>query len=330
MDAFGQALSRWMIFQDPPDHTRLRSLVSRAFLPRAVEAMRPMVEAVVGELLDAVIDSGRMDVLHDLASPLPIIVIADMLGAAREDRDHFKKWSDDLAAFFGNTVMGRDRGTAAARSCREMTDHLRAVVAQRRLVPKDDVIGALIAAEERGSFLTEEELLATCVSLLFAGHETTTHLIGNGALALLRHPGAFGALQATPSLIDTALEELLRYDGPVQTLGRLATEDLEVGGKLVRKGQRLLLVFGSANRDPAQFASPDELDLARRENHHVGFGLGIHFCLGAPLARLEAQVALGTLVQRLPGLELATESLAWLETLAFPHGLKALPVSFRI
>jgi cytochrome P450 len=328
MAAFGRAISRWMLFLDPPDHTRLRSLVNRAFVPRAVEAMRTSIETVVDELLGAVAAGRRMDLIQDLAYPLPTIVIANMLGAGRADRDHFKRWSDDLAAFFGNRATGHAGGAAAARSHGEMTARLRAVVTERRRAPSGDLIGTLIAAEEAGSVLTEEELLATCVLLLFAGHETTTHLIGNGVLALLRHPDALRTLRATPALIGTAVDELLRFDGPVQSMSRMAIEDIRLGDALVRKGDRLMLVLGAANRDPEHFPAPDELDVSRSENRHLAFGLGAHFCIGAPLARLEAQIAIGRLLDRFPSLALATGSVEWLPNPTFPHGLKALPLSF--
>ncbi len=317
---------KWMLFMDPPDHTRLRTLVGKAFTPRVVEGLRPHIREVVADLLKAAEAKGAMDLIADLAYPLPVIVIAEMLGVPTEDRDLFKGWSRDLARTLDPVVTPEiiARGNEATLA---FMDYFRHLIARRRREPREDLMSALIAAEEGGERLNEEELLATCVLLFGAGHETTMNLIGNGMLALLRHPAELKKLREHPSLIQSAVEELLRYDGPVQITARVAMEDVEVGGKTVRKGQQVLLVLGAANRDPAQFSDPDRLDLGRSENRPLAFGHGIHFCLGAPLARVEAQMAIGMLLDRFPTLRLASTALEWRDTVTL-RGLKALPLVF--
>jgi cytochrome P450 len=316
-----------MLFKDPPDHTRLRTLVSKAFTPRVVEAMRPHIQELVDRLLDAVDGRGSMDVIADLAYPLPVTVISEMLGVPRDSGDTIKRWSLDIARSLDAIAMPVDqevieRGNAARRA---LTDYFRGLVAERRRRPGRDLLSELIAVEEQGDRLTERELLATCILLYVAGHETTVNLIGNGTLALLRHPDQRRRLAADPSLIASAVEELLRYDGPVQRTGRLADADVKVGGVEIPKGSLVLGLVGAANRDPAHFPDPDRLDLGRADNRHLAFGWGIHFCLGAPLARVEGQLALGTLVRRFPKLALATPTVEWRPS-ATLRGLKSLPV----
>ena len=315
-----------MLTSDPPDHTRLRTLVSKAFTPNVVEEMRPHIQEIVDELLDAVQDAGRMDVIRDLAYPLPVIVIAEMLGVRPEDREHFKKWSGDIAVTL-DPVVAPEALQRAQQSALELADYFRGVVEERRRNPRDDLISGLIAAEEQGDKLSEEELYATCMLLLIAGNETTTNLIGNGMLALLRNPDQLQKLRDDPSLIESAVEELLRYDSPVQATGRVATEDTEIGGKKIDKGDMLVTSLGAANRDPERFPDPDRLDITRQDNRHVAFGYGLHFCLGAPLARLEGQAAINTLLRRFPNLRLGTEAPEWRETITL-RGLKSLPVAF--
>lgn len=270
-----------------------------------------------------------MDLIGDLAFPLPVIVISELLGVPAADRDRFRRWSLDIARSLDAIALPVEpevieRGNAARRA---LVGYFRDLIAERRQRPQADLLTALIAAEEQGDTLTEGELLATCVLLLVAGHETTVNLIGNGVLALLRHPGELRKLRAEPGLITSAVEELLRYDSPVQRTGRLAATDVELGGKVIPKGALLSAVLGAANRDPAHFPEPDRLDITRHDNRHLAFGWGIHFCLGAPLARVEGQVAIGALARRLPALALATERPEWRESSAL-HGLKALPVTF--
>ena len=320
-------ISTWLAFKDPPDHTRLRQLVSNAFSSRVVEAMRPRIEAIVSKLLQAVRCNGRMDVIHDFAHPLPSIVITEMLGVPPEGRDQCKKWSDDIVAFLGSGRARPDRSERAQQSVHSLKAYMQGIVTERRKNPKEDLVTALIDAEEQGAKLSEEELVGNCISLLIAGHETTTNLIGNGLLALLQNPAQLQKLKENPALIETAVEELLRYDSPLQRNWRMATEDLVIGGRRIREGQIVLQLLSAANRDPAQFPDPDRLDITRRPNRHVAFGYGIHFCLGAPLARVEAQIAIRTLLGHLPALRLTGEQLEWQENIAV-RALKSLPVEF--
>lgn len=321
-----QMQRKWMLLLNPPDHTRLRTLVTKAFTPRVVENMRPRIQAITDELLDHVQTAGQMDVIADLSFPLPVIVIAQMLGVPAEDRDKFKAWTPDLARTLDPIISPEilDAGDAATLAFHE---YFRTLVEKRRQDPQEDLLSALIAAEEQGDRLTEDELLATAVLLLGAGHETTMNLIGNGLLALFRHPDQLAKLKADPTLIHSAIEECLRFDGPVQMTARTAVEDVEIEGKTLAKGQQAIIVLAAANRDPAQFAEPDRFDIARKDNPHIAFSHGIHYCLGAPLARVEAQIALNTLLRRMPNLRLQTEDLEWRETVTI-RGLKALPVVF--
>jgi len=321
--------TRDMLFRDPPDHTRLRGLVSRAFTPRVVDVMRPHIQEIVDGLLDRVEGAGAMDVIEDLAYPLPVTVICEMLGVPTADQDVFKGWSNDIARSLdaailpaGSDVLARGREARLA-----ITDYFRSLIATRRKDPRPDLLSALIAAEEEGNKLSEGELVSTCILLLVAGHETTVNLIGNGLLALLQHPDQLRALRDDPALIQTGVEELLRFDGPVQRTGRMTTADVEIGGKHIPKGSVVVSVIGAANRDPKHFSDPDRLDVSRKENRHIAFGFGIHFCLGAPLARIEGQIAIGALVRRMPGLTLVSDTPEWRESSVL-RGLKTLPVTF--
>jgi pimeloyl-[acyl-carrier protein] synthase len=325
VEVYGKAI--WMLGLDLPEHNRFRALVHKAFTPSVVEAMRLHIQTLVNELIDSVQVAGRMDVIRDIAYPLPAIVIAELLGVLPQDRDHFKKCSDDLAMFLGCAHPTPDTTARTQQSVLELADYLRNVVRQRRQYPHNDLITNLIGVEVEGDALSEGEVLGTCVFLIFAGHETTTNLIGNGLLALLRHPDQLEKLKDEPSLISTAVEELLRYDGPLQWASRIVEEDFELHGKQIRKRQRLLLIWGAANRDPVQFPNPDRLDINRQPNQHLAFGGGSHFCLGAALARIEGQIAINTILRRLPALQLETETLQWHDHSAF-RGLKSLPVVF--
>jgi pimeloyl-[acyl-carrier protein] synthase len=318
-----------MLFTDPPDHTRLRTLVSKAFTPRVVETMRPHIQALVDDLLDRAAARGGMDVIAELAYPLPVTVISELLGVPREDADRIKQWSGDLARALDAiaTPVEPDvivRGRQASRAIRHRFADL---IAQRRGEPRADLLSALVAAEEAGDRLSEEELMATCVLLYVAGHETTVNLIGNGLLALLRHPAQWERVVADPSVVPAAVEELLRYDGPVHRVGRIATVDVELGGRLIPAGSLVVGLPGAANRDPAHFPDPDRLDVGRRPERHLAFGWGIHICLGAPLARLETQVALRSLAARWPRLALATDRPEWRAGITL-RGLAALSVRF--
>ena len=329
-DRFGEnSFDQAMLFRDPPDHTRLRALVNKAFTPRVIEEMRAKIQKTVDRLLDGVRDARAMDVIADLAYPLPVSVISEMLGVPAEDRDLFRGWSADIARSLDAIVLPTEpevveRGNAARHA---LSSYFRALIAERRRRPQRDLLSDLIAAEEQGDKLSEEELMATILLLFVAGHETTVNLIGNGALALLRNPNQLEALRRSPALIGGAIEELLRYDAPVQRTGRMPNTDVELGGKRIAKGDLVLSLIGAANRDPAHFAEPDRLDLARADNRHLAFGWGIHFCLGAPLARAEAQAAIGTIARRMPALALTTPTPDWREASAL-RGLKTLPVTF--
>lgn len=317
-----------MLFQDPPDHTRLRALVNKAFTPRVIEEMRPHIQDIVDGLVDRVQGTGTMDVIADLAYPLPVKVICEMLGVPAGDHETIRRWSADLARSLDAIGLPtdaevREQGTQARRA---LGEYFRALIPERRRQPRADLLTALIAAEESGDRLTERELLAMCILLFVAGHETTVNLIGNGIFALLRHPAELQRLRQEPPLIASAVEEFLRYDSPVQRTARIPTCDVEIEGHKIPHGAMVVAVIGAANRDPAHFSDPDRLDIARLANRHVAFGFGIHFCLGAPLARLEAQMAIGTLVQRAPHLRLATEAPEWRESSTL-RGLKALPIT---
>jgi pimeloyl-[acyl-carrier protein] synthase len=318
-----------MLDRDPPDHTRLRGLVSKAFTPRVVEGLRPHIQHIVDGLLARVEGGHSMDLIEEFAYPLPVIVICQMLGVPVEDRDRFRQWGLDIARGLDSILLPPDsevgrRSTAARRA---LADYFRALIAERRAAPRGDMLSDLIAAEEAGDKLSVDELLATCILLLVAGHETTVNLIGNGTLALLRHPDQLRRLREDPGLIGSAVEELLRYDGPVQRTARIPTEDVTIGGRTLPKGELVMPFIGAADRDPAQFPDPDRLDIGRADNRHIAFGWGIHFCLGAPLARLEGQIAIGTLVQRLPKLALDTDRPEHRLSLTL-RGLTRLPVSF--
>ncbi len=320
-----EMLSPSMLRTDPPDHTRLRGLVSKAFTPRTVESLRRRIEAIVQERFDQAATNGHMDVIRELAYPLPVIVIAEMLGVPTEDREQFKRWSDDAVASFGATSV--NAFVRARDAFRELQAYVERIAEDRRREPREDLLSALLAAEQEGDTLTLEEVFNTCILLLVAGNETTTNLIGNGLLALLRHPDQLELLRNDPSLVEGAVEELLRYDSPVQATGRFVLEDVEVNGKVVQAGQQVIALLGAANRDPEQFAEPDRLDITRKDNRHVSFGHGIHYCLGAPLARLEGQIALLYLIQRFPNMRLAAERPEWGDNLIL-RGLKSLPVAF--
>lgn len=304
-------LGKWIGNMDPPDHTRLRALVNKAFTPRMVQDLAPSIEGIVDRLLRAGGAKGRMEFIHDFAYALPATVIATMLGLPAGDQDQFIAWADDLTAYSGSGSANVELSHAAQRSVSELTEYLRRIVSERRIRPQNDLISVLAVLEEEGDKLSEQELISMCTFLLVAGHETTMALLANGLLALLRNASQRRALQCSPDLAKTAVEEFLRYDSPIQHQTRVAAESFEQDGSKIEKGQRVLLMLGAANRDPAQFSDPDRLDIQREPNRHVAFGLGIHYCLGAPLARLEAQIAFPELLKRFPDLCLEDESLEW-------------------
>lgn len=317
---------QWMLFRNPPDHTRLRKLVTKAFTPRVVEAMRPHIQTIVDELLDRVAARGGCDIIGELAFPLPVIVIAELIGVPLEDREQFKDWTGTLARSL-DPVVTPEIIEAANSATESFVAYFIRLIAERRARPRQDMLSSLIAVEEAGDRLSEDELLSNIILLFAAGHETTMNLIGNGLLALLRYPEQLARLGAAPGLIRTAVEEFLRYDGSVQMTARVALGEIEIGGKRIQQNQQVLIVLGAANHDPAQFAAPDRLDITRQDNPHITFGHGIHHCLGAPLARLEAQLAITTLLRRMPRLRLATDRVEWREMITL-RGLRHLPVVF--
>ncbi|MFW6695528.1 cytochrome P450 family protein [Streptomyces sp. MAR4 CNX-425] len=314
---------------DPPDHTRLRRLVSKAFTPRRVAAFAPRVQELTDGLIDGFAGRGSADLIHEFAFPLPIYAICDLLGIPREDQDDLRDWAGMMIRH------GRGPRGGVARAVKKIRAYLAQLIHRKRRGDGDDLVSALIRASDHGEQLTEEEVVAMCFVLLFAGFETTINLIGNGTHALLRHPAQRAALQdaltrGDRGLLETGVEELLRFDGPVEmATWRYATEALEIGGVAVAEGDPVLVVLAAADRDPARFDAPATLDLARRDNPHLGYGHGIHYCLGAPLARLEGQTALAALLTRLPDLRLGEDAgeLRWRGGLIM-RGLRTLPVEF--
>ena len=295
-----------MLDLDPPDHTRIRSLVSQGFTPRSVAALEPRIRQRVDELLDALEGRDRIDLIRDFAFPLPVMVIAELLGVPPEDREQFNEWSN-VVALTVDPLLSETQVRQVRQAIEELFDYFDGVAAARRKNPQDDLVSVLANAEEDGERLSREDLLINLVLFLAAGNETTRNLIGNGTLALLRHPEQLQRLRDNPGLLDTAIDELLRYDSPVQLDSRIAREPLEIGGKKIKPGERVLCILGAANRDPAAFPDPDTLDIGRAAGNHLAFGRGIHYCLGAPLARLEGRVAFEALLSRYRSLSLVEE-----------------------
>jgi cytochrome P450 len=327
LEACDRFFSSWMVFLDPPRHTVLRSLIAKTLTVKTIEAMQPFVEDVVDDALDAVITAGKMDVVRDLAGPLPAMVIAHLLGVPSADVGRFKAMTSDVFAHIGAPVATEEVIRRSHCGVVGLLAYFRDLIEERRRAPRDDLLSRLVHAEELGAVLGEEELVATCAMLLVAGHETTTHLIGNSVLALLRRPAELEALRADVALYPGAIEELLRYDGAVMTIGRQALEDVEIGDERIAAGQFIFLHLLAGNHDPARYVDPDRLDVRRKAPHQLGFGQGIHYCIGASLARLEAQIALRKIVERLPGLRLDIAELVWIPSVVI-HGVTALPVAF--
>ena len=319
---------RPFLFMDPPDHTRLRGLVQKAFTPRVIERLRPRIAEIVDELLDVALQAGHLEAIEDFAYPLPVQVISEMLGVPTEDHETFKGWSRVLAKSLDPEIVMPPPEVIAERQSAGMAfaEYFRGLIAERRAQPRDDLLSALVAAEEAGDTLSEGELLATLTLLLVAGHETTVNLIGNGLLNLGRHPEAQAQWRGDPSLDRTAVEELLRFDPPVQFTARSAVEDIELPSGTVRKGQGAICLIGAANRDPSHFTDPDTLDLARADNRHIAFSFGIHFCLGAPLARVEGQIALASILRRTRDITLDLDRPTYKDNIVL-RGLAALPLT---
>jgi cytochrome P450 len=322
-----QMMVKQMLFMDAPDHTRLRSLASTAFTPARVEVLRSHIQSIVTSLLNPLLAAGRMDLIADLAAPLPAIVTAEMLGVPTSDSDQLKSWSADFAEVLGNFQHNPDRASRTLKCVQEMRLYFREAMERLRKEPREGLIYSLMTAEIDGDRLTEEEIIANSIVTMVGGQETTTNLIGNGVLALLRHPDQLERLRNDLSLIPSAVEELLRYESPSQHTARIAPQDTEMGGHRIKKGQAVIAVMGAANRDPERFPDPDRLDIARTDNRHLAFGWASHFCFGAPLARIEGQIALEAIVRRLPDLALELRPLTWRDNLGL-RGLTALPVTF--
>ena len=323
-----QVMVRQMLFLDPPAHGRVRSLAAKAFTPRRVELLRSHIQDITDSLLDTVLarGTGQMDVIADLAYPLPAIVTAELLGVPTSDWKQLTKWSGDFAQVLGNFQHNPDHAARVLRSLEEMLAYFQAAVREQREYPRDGLISAFLNAEIDGDRLSEEEVVANVIVTMVGGQETTTNLIGNGILTLLRHLDQLERLRADLSLIPSAVEELLRYESPSQHTARLAPDDVTLGGKLIRKRQAVIAVMGAANRDPERFPDPDRLDLARQDNRHVAFAWASHFCFGAPLARIEGQTAFETILRRMPNLQLAPTPITWRENLGL-RGLTALHVT---
>ncbi len=319
-------LTQNMLDLDVPDHTRLRSLIHKAFTPRRIEQMNERIQALTNELIDAVQGRSRMDMIHDYALPIPTTIIAEMLGVPVRDRHAFHRWSSAIVA----ATSSRWGMVKAVPNVMLFLRYIRKLVKARQANPQDDLISALVQAEEAGDQLSEDELLAMIFLLLVAGHETTVNLIGNGVLALLEHPDQLTKLRNDPTLIKSAVEELARFHSPVEwATERYAREDVTIAGVTIPRGELVHAVLASANRDERQFPNPDVLDITRTPNKHLAFGQGMHYCLGAPLARMEVQIAIATLLRRLPDVQLAAmpETLRWRRELVL-RGLEALPVGF--
>ena len=318
--------SRGVINLDPPDHTRMRRLLQKTFLPRTLERLTPAIRSTTAELVEAARVRGRMDVVADLAYPLPVIVIAELLGVPREERDRLKRWSATIMEFQAVPLPRAETILSSQAAIVEMRSYLRDIANERRKRPREDLISELVALEVDGDRLAEDELLSTCLTLLVAGHETTTNLIANATWLLLRHPDQLAKLRTNPGLMPSTIEEVLRFESPLHRVGRTALSDTEIAGAQIRKGETVFLLLAAGNRDPAQFPEPDVFDIRRTPNKHIAFGYGIHFCLGAALARLEAPIALNALFECWPNARIQSpELLPWHSGVM--RGLKTLPIS---
>ena len=316
----------WLVFSDPPHHTRLRKLVTRAFSARGVAALEAYTRQVVDAALDRMPDAGEVDLIADFAALVPAQVISHMLGVAPDHVKQFRAWVTDLFRLMGRVGAPDENVAAAYHSVRNLEDYFHVLIAERRKVRVDDLLGALIDADEDGRLLSGNELVATCALMLAGGHETTTNLIGNAVLALLRHPAQLPRLRDDPGLITSAVDEFLRYDSPAMGVVRVALEDVEVNGRVLSAGQSAFVALTSANRDPAVFDDPDRFDIGRGDSRHVSFGQGIHLCVGAALARMETKIAVGSLLARFSRLQLATDKLDWIRSRSM-RGLTSLPIA---
>ena len=321
-------LTLWMVFRDPPLHTRLRRLASKVFNVRSMHALRSTVESITGWLLEQIGEREAFDFIEEFAGPLPALVIMDMLGVPRAELPRLKHLSDEMALFIGSARDAPEKYTRAEAATHEMAGLFRNLIAARRAAPRQDLLTELVSLEDEGDRLSEDELVATCILLLFAGHETTTHHIANGLAALLRFPSEMALLKNDSSLAPAAVEELLRYDGPIGAQVRIVQDEQALHGKRLRPGERVFLMMNAANRDPRAYAEPDRLDLARNGVPHLTFGFGAHICLGFPLARLEGEIALPALLARWSRIELAPGRLEWLDSMVL-RGMQAMPVRVK-
>ena len=322
-----QVMVKQMLFLDPPAHTRIRRLASYAFTPQRVAVLREHIHDVVKDLIGAVVQQGHMDVIAELAEPLPYIITAEMLGVPVKDAPQLKAWSQDFAEMLGNFQHNPDHVPKVRRSVEAMVEYFTGAIQEIKKHPREGLIQSFLTAEENGDRFTEEEIIANTIVTMVGGQETTTNLIGNGVLTLLRHPGELARLRADFSLIPSAVEEMLRYEPPSQHTARLAPEDVELGGKQIAKRQAVIAVMAAANRDPERFPDPDRFDIGRKDNRHLAFGWAAHFCFGAALARIEGQVAFEEMVRRLPNWSLDQSNLAWRTNLGL-RGLTSLRIRF--
>jgi pimeloyl-[acyl-carrier protein] synthase len=327
LNPIATVMVKQMLFMDPPTHTRLRGLASAAFTPQRVRALHAHIQEIADNLLDKVQARGRMDVIADFAAPLPAIVTAEMLGVPTDDHVDLKRWSADFAEMLGNFQHNPDRVSRVLASTNKLVGYFQDTICKMRDHPREGLVYSFMTAQVDGDRLSEEEIVANCIVTMVGGQETTTNLIGNGLLALLRHREQLDQLRSDPALIPSAVEELLRYESPSQHTGRIARDDVEMGGKQIRKGQAVMAVMAAANRDPERFPDPDQLILDRKDNKHLAFGWSSHFCFGAPLARMEGQIAFETMLRRLTNLQLVPGPLIWRENSGL-RGLTALPVTF--
>jgi cytochrome P450 len=318
-------MGMWMIFMDAPEHTRLRKLMNKGFSPAVVEALRPQIERVVDGILEKLASGSEADLMKAVANPMPVQVIARMLGVPETMYAHFMEWSEAIANFMGNPDRTANHARIAQEAVLALTEFFKQAVAERRQNKGDDLISLLIDIEADGESLTEEELYAQCLMLLFAGHETTRNLVGNGMWALLQNPEEMRELRENQEIIRTSVEELLRFESPIQYTARIVKDEIEICGTRLRRGQTILCMLGAANRDAHQFKDPDRLNLRRVNNQHLAFGAGAHFCIGNQLARLEGQAAISRMVQRFPAMRLAKERAEWAPNFGF-RGLETLPV----
>jgi cytochrome P450 len=333
LETYLAMLSRWLVFIDPPDHTRLRLLLQKAsFTPRQLLAWRPRIQAIVNDLLAHIEPGKPVDFVQAFAFPLPVLVVSEILGFPPEDREQVRHWTTDVALpfFLSLGVDAHTKWARAEQAAREFGAYARSLLRDRKQHPRDDLLSDMVQAEHKGDFLNEDEVVATAVLLMIAGHETTSNLLANGLLAFLRHPEQIALLRQDSTLIGPAVEECLRYDPPVSATVRWAREDVELDGRQISAGQKLLLVLASANRDPAQFANPDQFDITRRvtPHQHTAFAVGMHYCLGAPLARLEGEVAFSTLFQRFQQFTLATDKPVY-KPMVIARALERLPVAME-